>query len=59
MVQRKGDFTDILLQRGIISRDQLTEARQMARETDAKISDSLLRLGYATGEEVTRALADH
>ncbi len=52
------DFGEILIRRKIISRDQLNEAEQMSREQDSKAADCLIRLGYATGDEVTRALAE-
>ena len=54
----KEEFGDILIKRGIISRDQLNEADQMARDQDYNVADCLQRLGYATGEEVMRAMAD-
>jgi len=55
-----GDYTDILLRRGVISLDQLSEAEQMAREQSGlNVADCLVRLGYATGEEVMRAMAEH
>ena len=53
------DFTDILLRRGIVSLDQLSEAERMARETNKKPADCLIQLQYATGEEVMRAMAEH
>jgi len=53
------DYTEILLRRGIVSLDQLSEAEAMARDTRAAVSDSLIKLGYATGEEVMRAMAQH
>ncbi|MGW8256764.1 MAG: hypothetical protein ACWGMZ_04695, partial [Thermoguttaceae bacterium] len=56
--KRKGDYLEILVRKGVISTDQLAEARQLASETGAKLADSLIRLGYATGEDVTRALAE-
>jgi len=52
------DWTDILISRGVISPDQLAEARQMAEESNLKLPDALSRLGYATGEDITRALAE-
>lgn len=54
---RKGDFTEILLRRRIISQDQLTEARQVSKDSNANLSDTLIKLGYATGEDVMRAVA--
>jgi type IV pilus assembly protein PilB len=58
MATSKDDFGKILIRRGIISRDQLNEAEQMAREQNANVADCLVKLGYATGEEVMRALAE-
>ena len=55
--KRTGDWTEILIHQGIISPDQLAEAKQMAAESDMKVPDALTRLGYATGEEVSRAMA--
>jgi len=55
--KRPGDWTEILIAGGVISPDQLAEARQMASESDMKVPDSLSRLGYATGEEIMRAMA--
>jgi type IV pilus assembly protein PilB len=60
MATRMGDYTDILLRRGVVSLDQLSEAEQMAREqTGLNVADCLVRLGYASGEEVMRAMAEH
>ena len=60
MVSPKRDFTKILKRRGIISADQLREAEQMSREQTAmSVADCLIRLSYATPEEVVRAMAEH
>lgn len=52
------EFTDLLLSRGTISLDQLNEAKSIARKDDKNVGDVLVTLGYATGEEVTQALAE-
>lgn len=52
-----GDFTEILIRQGVISNNQLAEALQMAKGSNTKVSDALIRLGYATSEEVMRAVA--
>lgn len=52
------EFTDLLLSRGTISLDQLNEAKSIARKDDKNVGDVLVALGYATGEEVTQALAE-
>ena len=57
MVARKGDFTEILLRRRVVSQDQLNEARQMSKDQDKNLAECLISLGYASGEEVMRAVA--
>ena len=52
-----GNFAEILIRQGVISPEQLAEAEQMAKGADMKVGDALIRLGYATGEEVVRAIA--
>ena len=51
------DFTDLLLQQGVVSLEQLSEAEKMAQEAGMSTGDALVKLEYATPEEVTRALA--
>ncbi|HLA83338.1 MAG TPA: ATPase, T2SS/T4P/T4SS family [Thermoguttaceae bacterium] len=57
MAKRPGDWTQILIASGVISSDQLAEAKETASESGMKLADALARSGYATGEEITRAMA--
>src|SRR5487761_83573 len=57
MATSMGDFTEILVRQGVISNNQLAEAVQMAKGSGIKVGDALIRLGYATSEEVMRAVA--
>ena len=57
MATSMGDFTEILIRQGAISPEQLAEADSLANESNSKVADALIRLGYATGEEVMRAMA--
>jgi len=57
MAGRKGSFTEILIRRGTIGPDQLAEAESLAKETGQKIGDALVRLGYASAEDVMSAIA--
>ena len=57
MATRMGGFTELLVRQGVISADQLAEAEQMARTADMKVGDALVRLGYASGDDVMRAIA--
>ncbi len=50
-------FAEILIRRGIISKEQYAEALQMSKDTRTNVTDCLVKLGYATGEEVMRAVA--
>ncbi len=52
------DFTDLLISRGIVSKEQLVEAASMAKKQDRSMGDCLVELQYASPEEVTRALAE-
>ena len=60
MAKRGGDFTEILLRKGMISPEQLAEAQQLASEQKNKnVAECLVDLGYATSEDVMRAMAEH
>lgn len=59
MGKGRGEFTDILLKKGVLSADQLTEARSMAQQTGAKIQDTLVKLGYCSMEDVMTAIGEH
>lgn len=51
-------FAEILIRRGIIGADQFAEAERIAKDERTKVEDTLVRLGYATGDEVMRAVAE-
>ncbi len=52
------EFTDLMLTRGVISLDQLSEAKLISKKENKPIGQCLTTLGYATGEEVTQAIAE-
>jgi type IV pilus assembly protein PilB len=56
-VARKGDFTEILLRKRIISQDQLNEAKQVSKDQNTSLPETIIKLGYASGEDVMRAVA--
>ncbi|NBO91617.1 MAG: type II/IV secretion system protein [Planctomycetia bacterium] len=58
MAKARGDFTEILLKKGILSADQLQEARGVVSQTGAKINEALIKLGYARAEEIISAIAE-
>jgi type IV pilus assembly protein PilB len=58
MGKQRGDFTDILIKRQILGPDQLNEAKAMQQQTGAKLQDTIIKLGYASNEEVLSAIAE-
>ena len=58
MAKTRGDFTEILLRRRILSTDQLAEAKSLQQQTGAKLQDPLVKLGYASNEQVMSAVAE-
>src|SRR5438477_10146472 len=59
MGKSRGDFTEILVSKGILGPDQLSEARNLQQVTGAKIQDALIKLGYATQDDIMSAIAEH
>ena len=57
MAAKKLDFAEILIRQGTISNDQLAEAKRVSKTSGKKVPDQLVVLGYATGDEVMRAIA--
>jgi type IV pilus assembly protein PilB len=58
MAKARGDFTDILVQKKIIGADQIVEAKSLQTQTGAKLQDAIVKLGYASTEEVMSAIAE-
>jgi len=50
-------FATLLVSEGIISAEQLAEAVRMAQSSGKKVQDEVVRLGYAPGARVMKALA--
>lgn len=50
-------FISALVKAGVLSQDQVDDADNLARQTNISIGQSLIKLGYATEEEVMRAQA--
>src|SRR5437588_9310502 len=59
MAKARGDFTDILVRRQVLSPDQLDEARGLERQAGMKLHDAIVKLGYATTDQVMSAVAEH
>ena len=55
--REKRDFSEILLRQGILSPDQVAEARKLANQERIRLADALVKRQFATEEQVTKALA--
>jgi type IV pilus assembly protein PilB len=51
------DFTDLLVRNGALSLDQVEEARGLANSTGIKLQDAIVKLNYASADEVMKAIA--
>jgi type IV pilus assembly protein PilB len=59
MAKARGDFTDILVKKRILSADQLDEAAALANSTGVKLVDALAKLNYASLADSTQAMAEY
>lgn len=50
-------FVDLLIKSGVLGKDQVVDADNLARQTNISLAQSLVKLGYATEAEVMRSLA--
>jgi len=59
MAKARGDFTDVLIRRKLISPDQLAEAESLAASTGIKLQDAFIKLQTLNTTEVMNAVAEH
>jgi type IV pilus assembly protein PilB len=59
MGKARGDFTDVLIKKGILSADQIAEAKALQQQTGAKLQEALAKLGYVSQDEIMAAIAEH
>lgn len=59
MAKARGDFTDILVKKKILSADQVEEAASLATSTGIKLQDALAKLNYASLTDSSQAMAEH
>ncbi len=58
MAKGRGDFSEILVNRKIVSADQVEEARTLAAATGVRLQDALTKLNYANNKEIFSAIAE-
>jgi type IV pilus assembly protein PilB len=58
MAKNRGDFTDILLRKQVLSGDQLAEGRSLQQQTGIKLPDALVKLGYVSMGDIMKAVAE-
>jgi type IV pilus assembly protein PilB len=54
---RNDPFSALLVSEGLVSAEQLAEVTRIAESSGKKLHDEIVRLGYAPGDKVMRALA--
>lgn len=59
MAKGRGDFTDILVKKRVLSPEQVTEAVAMASANGIKLEDALDKLNYVSKAESAAAKAEH
>jgi type IV pilus assembly protein PilB len=59
MAKARGEFTDVLVKRGLLGPDQINEAKNLQQQTGAKLQDALVKLGYCTLDDIMSAIAEH
>ena len=55
---KRANYLDLLQSKGKISVAQIGEAQEMAQATSIKIGEALVKLGYVTSEDISRAVAE-
>jgi type IV pilus assembly protein PilB len=58
MAKARGDFSEVLLRKQLLSPDQLEEAKGLQQQAGMKLQDALVKLGYLTPEQVVSAIAE-
>ena len=58
MAKGRADFTEVLLRRKVLGPEQLEEAKAMAAQSGVKLQDALVKLNYASAQEVMSAIAE-
>ena len=56
MGKARGEFTDVLIKKGLLGADQLAEAKVLQQQTGAKIQDALIKLEYVSPADLMAAM---
>jgi predicted esterase len=58
MAKRSEEFTDLLVQRGVLTSDQVEEAVRLAQTSGSAVEDAIIQRGFASPMKVLSALAE-
>ena len=58
VMAKRLNYLEILNRDGLIGRNQVKDAQQLAQASGIKLQDALIKLEYVTGEQVAKALAE-
>src|SRR5262245_4161930 len=53
------DYNVLILRKGLLSREQLVDARELHVDRGITLQEAIVWMGYATPEELLRSLADY
>ena len=55
---KRANYLELLQRKGKLSVAQIGEAQEMSQATNMKVAEALVKLGYATSEDIARAIAE-
>ncbi len=58
MAKARGDFSEVLVKKGLLGPDQLQDAKGLVSSAGMKLQDAIVKLGYLTQEQVVGAIAE-
>jgi type IV pilus assembly protein PilB len=58
MAKTRGDYTDLLVKKGLLGPDQIEEAKALQSQAGMKLHDAFVKLGYLTQDQVMQVIAE-
>ncbi|MDR0328218.1 MAG: Flp pilus assembly complex ATPase component TadA [Planctomycetaceae bacterium] len=55
---KRANYLELLQRKGKLSPSQIGEAQELAQQTNTKVPEALIKLGYVSSEDVARAIAE-
>ena len=58
MAKARGDFSEVLIKKGLLGADQLSDAKGLVSSAGMKLQDAIVKLGYLTQDQVVGSIAE-